>query len=419
MIYCILDIDKRIKNLDTVEELSLIFSQINHKHDKNYSSINHNHDEEYSSINHNHDDLYSPLNHIHSNLCYILPFQASDSNINLFCDIEPSSAFVLEDLDGDIFTVDNIDEDCVTLQQSGADPNRMYHLIYTTSSSNQQIVYMELNDISANRGDNVLISSSLQDTSNAPIGEGTVTFKIEDASNGEELLSQTVNVNNGEAQITVDTGAYVKNSYNIIARYSGTRNYKTSNATATLTLSVGGIFTNMWIDNPQTDIIHDKSNSVFDMNISIDAQDVNVQSDWNDQEVGSEVWDWDWIAQNYKGVLCLATTKGYNSYCFSDDTPNWDENLVADYDNLIRWADEQEGGGTSFDIGGGTPYVPVDFSYTINNGILSIQIQTDIFDTEYSIFEDVVWLFALQSKEYEDITMTLKSENFEEVVNGG
>lgn len=225
VLYCLFDLDKRIKEIMRVEDLEQIFSKRNHTHDTKYSSINHDHDEQYSPIGHNHDELYSPLNHTHTNIGYILPFTVSGNVVDLVCDFQPNDVFVLEDADGEIFSVNEIDGFYVSLTQEGADTNRVYHLMYNNNVPRElEEVNLSLSNINATRGVPMQVNITVTDSSNQNVTDGAVQITI--AKNNDTVLSQTVNVIDGLASVEVNTNSYYGKQYTITARYKGTQDYE-------------------------------------------------------------------------------------------------------------------------------------------------------------------------------------------------
>ena len=198
VLYCIFDLDKRIKQLMRIEDLEQLFSKKNHTHDTKYSSINHNHDEQYSQIGHNHDERYSQINHTHNeyltkldmaeyaeydhthnNVMYITPFKVSGGLTYVLCEIEPNGAIVLEDTMMEHFSIEEIRGKYLILNYDGEVTNRVYHLIYyQVTTDGQQNVFMQVNNITANRGDKVTLYSTLTDINNAPVNEGEVTYTL-------------------------------------------------------------------------------------------------------------------------------------------------------------------------------------------------------------------------------------------------
>ena len=179
--------DKRLKEID-IDSLSSLFSPINHNHNNLYSFRNHDHNELYSQLNHIHNDYatklelaeYSLNTHNHDNFCYFLPFRVSDDEyMYVNCPIEPTYATVLEDMDGDIFTVHSINGNYVILRQNGADLDKVYHLLFSKITYDvQQAVTVSINDITANQGDTVEILGAINDENNAPVNIGNVNYSL-------------------------------------------------------------------------------------------------------------------------------------------------------------------------------------------------------------------------------------------------
>ena len=193
VIKILLDLDKRIKNITTIEELSTIFSKKDHTHDNSYSPIGHTHDERYSQINHTHNEYltrldmaeYAPYDHVHNNIMYITPFKISGGVSYVYCEIEPSNVLVLEDTQMEHFTIEDIQGRYITVRFNGEPTDKLYHLIYyQVTSEAQQNVFMQVQNITANRGDEVTLYSRITDINNAPINEGEVTYTMEGGTDG-------------------------------------------------------------------------------------------------------------------------------------------------------------------------------------------------------------------------------------------
>lgn len=177
VLYCLFDLDKRIKELTGLDELKKVFSLKTHTH-SNYVTRQ---------------ELTTVINNllINSSICYIKPFTVTGGS-TIECDVEPTNVLFLEDLNNSIFTVSSINGTTVTYEQTLADENRIYHLLYYSNplpepeepEEPEGTITITVQHIYGHRNNDVELSALIDDIDGHPINNGIVDFYVDDVKLG-------------------------------------------------------------------------------------------------------------------------------------------------------------------------------------------------------------------------------------------
>lgn len=188
VLYCLFDLDRRIKELTGLDELKKVFSLKTHTHDSRYSLFNHTHTG-YVTL----EDFPTLVNTTLSNshICYIKPFTVTGGS-TIECDVEPTNVLFLEDLNNSIFTVSSINGTTVTYEQTHADENRIYHLLYYGNTlpepeepeEPEGTITITVQYASGHRNNYVLLSALIDDIDGHSINDGIVDFYVDDVKVG-------------------------------------------------------------------------------------------------------------------------------------------------------------------------------------------------------------------------------------------